>query len=35
VGIFVITHEIADPSNFDRVLELREGRVLDRGTQAG
>jgi ABC-type multidrug transport system fused ATPase/permease subunit len=35
VGIFVITHEIADPSNFDRVLELREGRVLERGTQAG
>jgi thiol reductant ABC exporter CydC subunit len=35
VGIFVITHEIADPSNFDRVLELREGRVLDRKAQAG
>jgi ABC-type multidrug transport system fused ATPase/permease subunit len=35
VGVFVITHEIADASNFDRVLELREGRVLERRTQAG
>jgi thiol reductant ABC exporter CydC subunit len=26
-GVLVITHEIADPGNFDRVLELRDGRV--------
>lgn len=28
-GILIITHTVSDPSRFDRVLELRDGRLAD------